>query len=259
MAFENIPGHLLHGLRLCRSRLSYLRRKLHQQVFFHMTLKFFKCTFSRTWFPMPAFPNNTESLVIIIMVMIELKRPKINRSAGKFLKLWLMAGLLWEFLMLSKTLCAWGGVWVWRSRMCQRPRLPPWLWNLDHYPQHPAAFMTSNPNFLGLQCVISASLPYCTDIDECHDARPAFNKAAHCGDHAVVFWFLTGIAAICSGLREHYWEFLLHLPGRISEPLHDVWLLGYWRVSEYILINCFVARIINSNVKAQARQQQVFP
>ena len=48
-----------------------------------------------------------------------------------------MAGLLWEFLMLSKTLCAWGGVWVWRSRMCQRPRLPPRLWNLDHYPQHP--------------------------------------------------------------------------------------------------------------------------
>ena len=136
VAFENIPGHLLHGLRLCRSRLSHLRRKLHQQVFFHMTLKFFKCTFSRIWFPMPAFPNNTESLVIIIMVMIELKRPKINRSAGKFLKLWLMAGLLWEFLMLSKTLCAWGGVWVWRSRMCQRPRLPPRLWNLDHYPQH---------------------------------------------------------------------------------------------------------------------------
>ena len=119
----------------------------------------------------------------------------------------------------------------------------------------PGAFMTSNPNFLGLQCVISASLPYCTDIDECQDARPAFNKAAHCGDHAVVFWFLTGIAAICSGLREHHWEFLLHLPWRISEPLHDVWLLGYWRVSEYILIDCFAARIINSNVKAHVRQQ----
>ena len=37
----------------------------------------------------------------------------------------------------------------------------------------------------GLQCVTSASLPYCTDIDECSDARPAYNKAAHCGDHAV--------------------------------------------------------------------------
>ena len=63
-----------------------------------------------------------------------------------------------------------------------------------------AAFMTSNPNFLGLQCVISASLPYCTDIDECQDARPAFNKAAHCGDHAVVFWFLT-----CSDMFRIAW------------------------------------------------------
>ena len=37
----------------------------------------------------------------------------------------------------------------------------------------------------GLQCVTSAPLPYCTDIDECSDGRPAYNKAAHCGDHAV--------------------------------------------------------------------------
>ena len=34
--------------------------------------------------------------------------------------------------------------------------------------------------------MISADLPYCTDIDECLDSRPAFNKAAHCGVHAVL-------------------------------------------------------------------------
>ena len=39
----------------------------------------------------------------------------------------------------------------------------------------------------GLQCIISADLPFCADIDECTDARPGFNKAADCGDHAVLF------------------------------------------------------------------------
>ena len=39
----------------------------------------------------------------------------------------------------------------------------------------------------GLQCVVSADLPYCMDIDECMDTRPDFNKADTCGDHAVLF------------------------------------------------------------------------
>ena len=47
----------------------------------------------------------------------------------------------------------------------------------------------TNHDSAGLQCVISADLPYCTDIDECLDTRPAFNKAADCGDHAVVIIF----------------------------------------------------------------------
>ena len=39
--------------------------------------------------------------------------------------------------------------------------------------------------FSGLQCIISADLPYCTDIDECLDPRSAYNKASDCGDFAV--------------------------------------------------------------------------
>ena len=48
-------------------------------------------------------------------------------------------------------------------------------------------FQKTNHISAGLQCVVSADLPYCTDIDECTDSRQGFNKADACGEHAVLF------------------------------------------------------------------------